>query len=129
MAEKTGSDIKPGKTYNTWEGAYALAINNILTKYDNPDIFCMTLIKNYHPAAKASLVNRANTCIRAIANYFGVGIIEQDNSEITLDNCHIYGADENNEVTSLHPNIKGHELTTRNIVRSIYEYLENKKVK
>lgn len=126
MAATTGTEVKPGTTYNTWEGAYALAIDNILTKYNNPDIFCMTLIKNHHAAAEASLVNRSNVLIRAIANYFGVGIIDQDNSEITMDNCHVYGADENETVTSLHPNIKGHEMTTRLIVREIYKYLQNK---
>ena len=127
MAKSAGSSIVPGKTYNTWEGAYALAIANILKTYNNPDIYCMTLIRNHHEAATETLITRSNVMIRAIANYFGVAIIDQDNSEITMENCHVYGADENTTVTSLHPNIKGHEATTRLIVREMYKYLESKK--
>jgi lysophospholipase L1-like esterase len=126
MANEAGKSIVPGKTYNTWEGAYALSIETILKTYNNPEIFCMTLIRNHHAAATEILVNRSNVLIRAIANYFGVGIIEQDNSEITMDNCHVYGADENETVTSLHPNIKGHEMTTRLIVRTLYEHIQKK---
>ena len=127
IAANAGDTIVPGKTYNTWEAAYALAIENILTKYNNPDVFCMTLIPTIHANAEEKLVGRANVCIRAIANYFGVGIIDQDNSEIDLTNCHVYGYDEGTKVNSLHLNIRGHEMTTRLIVRTLYEHIQKQK--
>lgn len=126
IAAKTGDTVTPGTTYNTWEASYALAIKNILDKYNNPEIFCMTLITNHHANADATTIGRANIMIRAIANYFGVGIIEQDNSEMNIKNCHIYGADEGSKINSLHLNIKGHEMTTRLIVETLYQHIQNK---
>jgi transcriptional regulator with XRE-family HTH domain len=64
---------------------------------------------------------RAHTLIR-LAEYFGVDVIDQANSEVNYANCHLYGADENDPV-GLHPNIRGHAALTKVIVETLYEKL------
>ena len=113
------SKVTPGTTYKGWEEAYALAIYQMMQSYSAADIYCFTLIDNHHSKMTEAKLTQYNTCIRAIVEYFDVGLIDQQAGAITPENCHNYGGD----ATSLHPNLKGHELMTRLIVETLYNDL------
>ena len=111
--------ITPGTTYVCWEAAYALSLYNILNSYDNPEVYIMTLVETNHSSASDGKLDRANTILRAFAEYFGTGLIDQQKGYLNQSNCHLYTYDEN----GLHPNLKGHALMARLIVETMYERL------
>ena len=105
--------------YTTWEAAYALSLQNIKRLYPDAEIFCITLPDRNHDSSTQPRLSKANVLIRAIAEYFEVGFVDQANSGITRENCMMYSSDE----TGLHPNGKGHAALTKAIVEAIYERL------
>ena len=111
--------IIPGTTYTSWEAAYALSLYNILNSYDNPEVYIMTLVETNHSSASNGKLDRANLMLRAFAEYFGVGLIDQQEGYLNKANCHLYTYDTN----GLHPNIQGHALMTKLIVETLYEDL------
>jgi len=124
------STVKMGDTktieetdiYITWEAAYALSLKNMQTLYEDAEIFMFTLQETNHSSGKKDRLDRANLILRALAEYFEVDIVDQQKSEITKANCHMYARD----AYGLHPNGKGHAAITRLIVETLYEKLQNK---
>lgn len=112
--------VYPGTTYTTWEAAYALSISYMLAHYDNPEIYLFTLVPNNYTGQGD--FSSANTVIRALAEYFGIGLIDQDNGYREKATCHLFTYDDG----GLHPNYKGHMLLERFIVETLYEDLKNK---
>ena len=115
----SANNIIAGTTYTCWEAAYALSLQNILASYDNPEVYIMTLIETNAGHASNGKLDRANTILRALAEYFGVGIIDQQKGYVNQSNCHIYAYD----TTGLHPDMRGHALMARLIVETLYENL------
>ena len=111
--------ITPGTTYVCWEAAYALALYNILNSYNGPEVYIMTLIETNHSSAADGKLDRANTILRAFAEYFGTGLIDQQKGYLNQSICHLYTYD----TSGLHPNLKGHELMARLIVETMYDRL------
>ena len=115
-------EIIPGTTYKSWEASYALSLERMKFNYPDAEIYIMNLTRTHNESRKEELLHKANTCLAALAEYYGVNIIDQAKSEITYENCHLYGADEANP-TALHPNLMGHALMTKLIVETLYENL------
>lgn len=114
------TSIIAGKTYKNWESAYALAIRAMKEKYPNAEILCMTLVRSNHAKdVPTAPFDHYNTCIKAIANYFGATIVDQEAGYMLQENCHAYGSD----LTALHPNQEGHRLMERIILESMYKKL------
>ena len=112
------TSIIAGKTYKTWEAAYALAIRAMKEKYPNAEIVCMNLVRSNHSKDTASApFDHYNTCIAAIAEYFGAAVADQAGGYMLQENCHAYGSD----LTSLHPNQEGHRLMERVILEAMYK--------
>ena len=87
------------------------------SKYGSAEIYCMTLIQNKDTRCTPEKVNSFNTCIRALAEYFEIGLIDQElNGYITPDNCYAYCGDS----TALHPSPFGHVLMEKLIVETLY---------
>ena len=116
--ERAGS-VKPGETYITWEGAYALALQNIKRLYGDAEVFVFTLAECHHGSSGQPRLDKANTILRALAEYFEVGLVDQSKGEINKENCHMYARD----AYGLHPNGKGHAAITKLIVETLYEKL------
>lgn len=124
-AVKATSDANPGyvpgKSYSEWAEAYALGLYAMKQKYPNAEIYCMTLIQNNDNRCTDEKINGFNTCIRAIAEYLEIGLIDQErDGYITPENCHAYSGD----TTALHPSPIGHILMERLIVETLYENLD-----
>ena len=117
-AEANGSTVVGGKTYTSWEAAYALSLRAMKEKYNNPELFCMLLVQTQDTRDTPEKIARHNTCIRAIAEYFGATVIDQQaDGYVTYENSHAYGSDD----SGLHPNPQGHALMERLIVESIWK--------
>lgn len=115
--EANSATIIGGKTYKTWEAAYALSLRAMREKYPNAEIYCMTLVRSQDSRDTASApFDHYNTCIKALANYFGATIIDQEQGYMLQDNCHAYGSD----LKALHPNQQGHALMERLILETMY---------
>ena len=105
--------------YTCWEAAYALSLQNIKRLYPEADVYCITLPDRNHNSSTQPRLDKANLLIRALAEYFELGFVDQSESGVTRANCIMYAADE----TGLHPNGKGHAALTKAIVDAIYEDL------
>ena len=117
-AEANGPTVVGGKTYTSWEAAYALSLRAMKEKYNNPELFCMLLVQTHNAKDTPEKIARQNTCIRAIAEYFGATVIDQQaDGYVTYENCHAYGSD----ASALHPNPQGHALMERLIVESMWK--------
>ena len=117
-AEANGPTVVGGKTYTSWEAAYALSLRAMKEKYNNPELFCMLLVQTHNAKDTPEKIARQNTCIRAIAEYFGATVIDQQaDGYVTYENCHAYGSD----ASALHPNPQGHALMERLIVDSMWK--------
>jgi lysophospholipase L1-like esterase len=113
------STVKRGETYITWEGAYALALQNIKRLHGNAEVFVFTHLECNHGSSGQPRLDKANTVLRALAEYFGAGVVDQAKSEVNKQNCHMYTRDSH----GLHPNGKGHAAITKLIVETLYEKL------
>ena len=113
----TSATIRGGTTYKTWEAAYALALRAMKEKYPNAEIYCMTLVRSQDSRDTATApFDHYNTCIKAIAGYFGATVIDQEQGYMLQDNCHAYGSD----LKALHPNQQGHALMERLIIETMH---------
>lgn len=110
------STVKTGQTFNTWEAAYALALQNIKRLHGDAELFCFTLAECNHGSSGQPRMDKANTIIRALAEYFGATIVDQSQCEINKANSHTYARD----AYGLHPNGKGHAAVTKLIVETLY---------
>ena len=115
----------PTSTYASWQEAYAMGLMLMQETYPDAEIWIMTLVDSHaHNSGKNGRIDYGNLYIRAIANYFGLKMIDQQkNGYITKQNAYLYGQDEGTGIYALHPNIMGMELTMRLIVEEIYKYL------
>ena len=123
--EANKESIVPGETYTSWEASYALSLAQMREKYPEAEIYIINLTRSHHGSGAEEKITKANTCLAALAEYFGVDVIDQANSEVNYANCHLYGADEANP-SALHPNLRGHAALTKLIVETLYEKLQNK---
>ncbi len=109
--------VAPGSTYTSWEAAYALSLHYMLNHYDNAEIYLITLIENNYN--NLGDLRSANTVIRALADYFDIGLIDQANGYREKATCHLFTYDDG----GLHPNYKGHMLLEKLIVETLYNDL------
>ncbi len=105
--------------YSCWEAAYALSLQNIKRLYSNAEVFCISLPDRNHSSSEHPRLDRANLLIKALAEYFEVGFVDQSHSGVTRENGLMYGCDG----TGLHPNARGHAALTKVIVEALYEKL------
>lgn len=120
--EANKEQILPGTTYESWEASYALSLAQMREHYPDAEIYIINLIRSHHGSGTEEKITKANTCLAALAAYFGVGVVDQAKSEVNFDNCHLFGADEADPV-ALHPNLRGHAALTKLIVETLYENL------
>ena len=115
----------PSDTYENWQEAYAMGIMLMQETYPNAEIWLMTLVEsNAHSSGKKAHIDHGNLYIRAIAEMLDVNLIDQqENGYITKANSYLYGHDEHELITAIHPNLKGHDLMMRLIVDEFYKKL------
>jgi hypothetical protein len=107
-------------TYTTVEQAYALSLKKIKETYPNAELFCATVVQGrLRDSANKTVTDQYDTCIRALAAYFGATVLEV-NQVISADNCHGYNCD----VDMLHWTSYGHSLIERMTVKTMYEKLK-----
>lgn len=118
VLEKTsnGQNCTIGGTVTTFEQAYALTVYKMIQAYPNAEIYCLNIQGS--KSNNAATVADYNLCIKAIASYFGVTLVDQvSSSGITRDSFHAYMRDAN----CLHPNAGGHYLMTKVILETMLQ--------
>ena len=116
LASNDGENISQGTTITTFEQAYAMTVYKMINAYPDAEVYCLTLVdsKNTNP----QYIIERNFCIRAIANYLGVNVVDQyANSGISVDTYHAYGVYGSGNY--LHPNTSGFYLMTKEIMRAM----------
>ncbi len=120
--EANKGQIEPGKTYESWEAAYALSLERMQYNYPDAEIYIINYTRTHNAARTQELIDKGNACLAALADYYGATIVDQAKNKVNYENCHLYGADEANP-TALHPNIRAHAAMTKLIVETMYEKL------
>ena len=115
-----GVRAKAGDSYTVsatpdFDQLYALMLYRMTERYPNAKVACMTLVEALGYPNTTKWVPLYNQVIRALADYFGLLVIEQGNV-ISTDNYMTYMHD--NRI--LHPNAAGHELIFEEVVRTLY---------
>ena len=89
----------------------------MMQNYPLAEVYCLTLLLNYHANFDADRLEMANRSIKAIATYFGATVVDQSGeySKIGPDNVHSYGSTVTNN-DCIHLTSRGHELMERNII-------------
>ena len=90
---------------------------NMKEKYPEAEIWCSTLLYNNEDLFNEEEFVKYNYCIKALAEYFGCNVADQQNGYITEENCHAYGSD----ASALHPSPLGHELMEKFIIEELYK--------
>lgn len=123
QADAAGDEIVAGTTYKSFEQAYALSLKKISENYPDTDVFCFTLAYNAYAGCPHATVDRYNVVIRALAEYFGCGLVDQArDGVITAENCRFYTGEYNGvNPYGVHPNAYGHQKIEELVVRSIYK--------
>ena len=103
--------------YTSFEQAYALGIYTMMQNYPAAEVYCLTLLFNYHSNFDGERLDMANRSIKAIAHYFGATVVDQSGeySQINADNVHSYGSTVTNN-DCIHLTSRGHELMERTII-------------
>ena len=108
--------------YTTFDQAYALGIYTMLQNYPAAEIYCLTLLFNYHSGFTAERLEMANRAIIAIANYFGATVVDQNGeySGLNQDNIHAYGSFVTSTTSDcVHLTSRGHEIMERTIIMTM----------
>ena len=105
---------------STFEQAYALSLKAMTDKYPDAEVWCMTLNVNHDSRFTTTAMNQYNRCITALAKYFGVNVINQQEGYITSGNCTPYSVDNK----GLHPSPTGHALMEKHIIETFYKEIE-----
>ncbi len=135
-AETLNFQDKWGTSYSSWSEAYALMLYLMSEQYsDSVDKIALVTLtyngSNSNYASSNKWVPQYNVCIRALAEYFGMLVVEQQNV-INKDNFAQYmqkGDPDADGVTErlIHPNTEGHRVLYEEIIRTLYKDLKNKK--
>lgn len=108
------------KTPSTFTEAYMIMVHKVINNYDNPDIFCFTILPNSRNKDYKQL-EKYNDVIRKIANYYGAEIVDlYKDSGITADN-HL---DYTGGWFGLHPNQQGMSLIANTFKQSLINKYE-----
>lgn len=117
QAATAGASVSQGSTYTTFEQAYALSLSAIAERYPNADVFCITFAPNADSRCTQKKLNEYGRCVRALAEYFGFGIVDQSEGVVGFENCLSYTG----ESQGLHGSSWGHQKLEELVIRSIYE--------
>ena len=118
-----GENIAQGHTITTFEQAYAMTVYKMMETYSEAEIYCFTLVNSKNTSPQ--YVIERNLCIKAIANSFGVTVVDQYAELGTMiDTYHAYGVYGSGNY--LHPNPAGFYLMTKELMKSMSKNLSNK---
>ena len=116
------SSLKVGEDYidpDNFAKAYAISIEKMQAAYPDAQIFCMTLLphnySSYLVDDTASLVDAYNACIKMIADYYGIIVIDiAAESGITWENLSAYMKSD-----GIHPNKLGMDLIADVLIKAL----------
>lgn len=114
------ANYKGDGSWVNFDEAYALAIYNMIETYGaDVEIYCVTLIKNFTPNLSMASINNFNRVIMAIAEYFGVTVVDQNGelSENTSETFYTNSCYDGGKC--IHPNSSGHLALERLIVKTM----------
>lgn len=104
-------------TLTTFERSYSVVLKTFAQEYPDAEVWCLTLNHCEHSKHDAVVREQYNRCIVALANYYGVNVIDQSLGYINSDNCVKYSCDG----YGLHPTAEGHALMEKHIVETFYD--------
>ena len=114
-----------GHSHVLKEGELSVLFPYVVHSYENsPDaeIYIINYTRTHNAARTQELIDKGNTCLAALANYYGATLVDQAKNQVQYENCHLYGADEANP-QALHPNLRGQAALAKLIIETMYEKL------
>ena len=116
------ANYKGDGSWVNFDEAYALAIYNMIEKYGpNVEIYCVTLVKNNSEKCSMVSLNNYNRVIKAIAEYFGATVVDQNGalSEYSSDTYYTKTCYDGGKF--IHANSAGHYALSQLIVKTMAE--------
>lgn len=116
------SKYKGDGSWVNFDEAYALAIYNMINKYGaDVEIYCVTLVKNNSEKCSIVSLNNFNRVIKAIAEYFGATVIDQNGELSEYSSNTFYTKTCHDGGKFIHPNSAGHLALEHLIVKTMAE--------
>ena len=116
------ANYKGDGSWVNFDEAYALAIYNMIEKYgDDVEIYCVTLVKNNSEKCSMVSINNYNRVIKAIAEYFGATVVDQNGefSEYSSETYYTKTCYDGGKF--IHANSAGHYALSQLIVKTMAE--------
>ena len=109
----------PRDKYNYFDEAYALGLYLMMQEYEGVEVYCFTHVWNYTDGLTRAKINSYNRVIKALANYFGATVVDQNGelAEYTEDNS--YAHTSLREDVAIHPKSSGHALIGKLVLKTI----------
>lgn len=117
--QANGGVVADNASFSSFDEAYALSLYLMKEKYQDAEIYCVTLLYNHNPDLTADRTNSYNRVIKALAEYFGATVVDQNGelSEMTRENLHSHASLIDSEC--IHPKATGHVALSRLIVKTM----------
>ena len=114
------NEYKGDGSYVEFDEAYALAIYNMIETYGfDVEIYCVTLVKNESEKCSMATLNNFNRVIKAIAEYFGATVIDQNGELSEFSSASFYTKTCYDGGKFIHANSAGHYALGRLIVNTM----------
>ena len=110
---------KPRDKYDYFDEAYALGLYLMMQEYEGVEVYCFTHVWNYTDGLTRAKINSYNRVIKALANYFGATVVDQNGelAEYTENNSYTHTS--LREDVAIHPKSSGHALIGKLVLKTM----------
>ena len=119
LASLEANGGKPRDKYDYFDEAYALGLYLMMQEYEGVEVYCFTHVWNYTDGLTRAKINSYNRVIKALANYFGATVVDQNGelAEYTENNSYTHTS--LREDVAIHPKSSGHALIGKLVLKTM----------
>ena len=119
LASLEANGGKPRDKYDYFDEAYALGLYLMMEEYEGVEVYCFTHVWNYTDGLTRAKINSYNRVIKALANYFGATVVDQNGELAEYTESNSYTHTSLREDVAIHPKSSGHALIGKLVLKTI----------
>ena len=119
LASLEANGGKPRDKYDYFDEAYALGLYLMMQEYEGVEVYCFTHVWNYTDGLTRAKINSYNRVIKALANYFGATVVDQNGELAEYTESNSYTHTSLREDVAIHPKSSGHALIGKLVLKTI----------
>ena len=119
LASLEANGGKPRDKYDYFDEAYALGLYLMMEEYEGVEVYCFTHVWNYTEGLTRAKINSYNRVIKALANYFGATVVDQNGELAEYTESNSYTHTSLREDVAIHPKSSGHALIGKLVLKTM----------